>query len=117
VEYITYNMGNRDMPDIYAQAWGQGHIYQANPSCPCYNYCMYICAGSVTTCNYVQFFFYFIDCKPTCKVSEWLCVYCTIYICLLWATKRILYIVGAIILLYMQYTHIHIHVQGYVGLL
>ena len=38
----TYNMGNRDLPDIYAHAlWptapGLGHIYQANPSCPCYN--------------------------------------------------------------------------------
>ena len=44
--YITYNMGNRDLPDIYAHALGPaalglGHIYQANPSCPCYNY--YIC--------------------------------------------------------------------------
>ena len=40
--YITYNMGNRDLPDIYAHALGPaalglGHIYQANPSCPCYN--------------------------------------------------------------------------------
>jgi len=44
-------MGNRDLPDIYALtlrpvALGLGHIYQANPSCPCYNYyimciCMY----------------------------------------------------------------------------
>ena len=36
-------MGNRDLPDIYAHALGPaalglGHIYQANPSCPCYNY-------------------------------------------------------------------------------
>ena len=42
VVYITYNMGNRDLPDIYAHALrpaalGLGHIYQANPSCPCYN--------------------------------------------------------------------------------
>ena len=42
VVYITYNMGNRDLPDIYAHALGPaalglGHIYQANPSCPCYN--------------------------------------------------------------------------------
>ena len=34
-------MGNRDLPDIYAlargpQARGRGHIYQANPDCPCY---------------------------------------------------------------------------------
>ena len=41
--YITYNMGNRDLPDIYAHALGPaalglGHIYQANPSCPCYNF-------------------------------------------------------------------------------
>ena len=41
VVYMTYNMGNRDLPDIYAlargpQARGRGHIYQANPDCPCY---------------------------------------------------------------------------------
>ena len=46
VVYITYNMGNRDLPDIYAHALGPaalglGHIYQAKPSCPCYN--LYIC--------------------------------------------------------------------------
>ena len=42
--YITYNMGNRDLPDIYnyahtlgPAALGLEHIYQANPSCPCYN--------------------------------------------------------------------------------
>ena len=34
-------MGKRDLPDIYAlarglQAQGHGHIYQANPDCPCY---------------------------------------------------------------------------------
>ena len=34
-------MGKRDLPDIYApargpQAQGRGHIYQANPDCPCY---------------------------------------------------------------------------------
>ena len=34
-------MGKRDLPDIYAlargpQARGRGHIYQANPDCPCY---------------------------------------------------------------------------------
>ena len=39
-------MGNRDLPDIYAHALGPaalglGHIYQANPSCPCYNYYIY----------------------------------------------------------------------------
>ena len=38
---ISYNMGKRDLPDIYAlargpQAQGRGHIYQANPDCPCY---------------------------------------------------------------------------------
>ena len=37
----SYNMGTWDLPDIYAQAWGpqarvHGHIYQANPKCPCY---------------------------------------------------------------------------------
>ena len=47
VVYISYNMGNRDLPDIYARALGPaalglGHIYQANPSCPCYNLYMYI---------------------------------------------------------------------------
>jgi len=36
-------MGNWDLPDIYALALGPAalrlrHIYQANPSCPCYNY-------------------------------------------------------------------------------
>ena len=34
-------MDKRDLPDIYAHALGpaargRGHIYQANPSCPCY---------------------------------------------------------------------------------
>ena len=43
VEYISYNMGTRDFPGIYARALGPaalglGHIYQANPSCPWYNY-------------------------------------------------------------------------------
>ena len=47
VEYISYNVGTRDFPDIYARALGPaalglGHIYQANPSCPCYNYYIYI---------------------------------------------------------------------------
>ena len=42
VVYITYNMGNRDLPDIYTLALGPAalrlrYIYQANPSCPCYN--------------------------------------------------------------------------------
>ena len=30
-------MGTRDLPDIYAQARGRGHIYQENPECPHYN--------------------------------------------------------------------------------
>ena len=47
MEYISYNVGTRDFPDIYARALGLaalglGHIYQANPSCPCYNYYIYI---------------------------------------------------------------------------
>ena len=47
MEYISYNMGTRDFPDIYARALGPaalglGHIYQANPSCPWYNYYIYI---------------------------------------------------------------------------
>ena len=29
-------MDKRDLPDIYALARGRGHIYQANPDCPCY---------------------------------------------------------------------------------
>ena len=38
----SYNMGKRDLPDIYAQvrepqARGRGHIHQENPECPCYN--------------------------------------------------------------------------------
>ena len=32
---ISYNMGTRDLPDIYAR--GRGRIYQANPECTCYN--------------------------------------------------------------------------------
>jgi len=40
-------MGKKDLSDIYALALGPaavglGHIYQANPSCPCYNY--YLCS-------------------------------------------------------------------------
>ena len=27
MEYISYNMGTRDFPDIYARALGPGHIY------------------------------------------------------------------------------------------
>jgi len=38
VVYITYTMATRDSPDIYARALGLGHIYQANPSWPWYNY-------------------------------------------------------------------------------
>jgi len=39
--YISYNMGKRDLPDIYAlargqQAQGRGHLYQANLDCPYY---------------------------------------------------------------------------------
>ena len=50
VVYITYNMGNRDLPDIYTLALGPAAlglrcIYQANPYCPCYNLYIhtYIC--------------------------------------------------------------------------
>ena len=42
MEYISYNVGTQDFPDIYVRALGLGHIYQANPSCPCYNYYIYI---------------------------------------------------------------------------
>ena len=46
VVYISYNIGIQDLPDIYAHALGPaalglGHIYQANFSCPCYNYHSY----------------------------------------------------------------------------
>ena len=56
VVYITYNMGNRDLPDIYAHALGPaalglGHIYQANPSCPCYN--LYIFATKNLSYTYI----------------------------------------------------------------
>ena len=37
VVYITYNMGNRDLPDIYTLALRLRCIYQANLSYPCYN--------------------------------------------------------------------------------
>ena len=42
VVYITYDMGNQDLPDKYTHALRPvalrlGHIYQENPSCPCYN--------------------------------------------------------------------------------
>ena len=54
VVYTTYNMGTWDLPDIYTRALGPaalwlGHIYQANPLWPCYNYythtyiCLYSC--------------------------------------------------------------------------
>ena len=65
VVYITYNMGNRDLPDIYAHALGPaalglGHIYQANPSCPCYNLYIIIhcakqlCYNAMIIINYIQ---------------------------------------------------------------
>ena len=39
---INYNMGSWNLSDIHAHvlgplALGLGHIYQANPTCPCYN--------------------------------------------------------------------------------
>ena len=45
-------MGNQDLPDIYAHALGPaalrlGHIYQANPSCPCYNYYIHLATRNV----------------------------------------------------------------------
>ena len=60
VVYITYNMGNRDLPDIYAHALGPaalglGHIYQANPSCPCYNLYIIIVHTHIQAAqNYIQ---------------------------------------------------------------
>ena len=47
VVYITYTMGNRDLPDIYTLALGPAAlglwcIYQANPSCPWYNYYIHL---------------------------------------------------------------------------
>ena len=46
VVYITYTMATWDSPDIYARALGPvalglGHINQANPLWPWYNYYMY----------------------------------------------------------------------------
>ena len=46
-------MGTWNLPDIYARALrpvalGFGHIYQANPSCPCYNYYIYIHIHGIT---------------------------------------------------------------------
>ena len=43
VVYTTYNISTWDMPDIYSHALGPaalrlGHVYKANPLCPCYNY-------------------------------------------------------------------------------
>ena len=34
--FNSYTMARRNLPDIYAQALGLGHIYQANPSWPWY---------------------------------------------------------------------------------
>ena len=53
VEYISYNMGNKDLPDIYTfalrpVALGLRCIYQANPSCPCYNLCIHVCQHLIT---------------------------------------------------------------------
>jgi len=48
VQYITYNTGNRALPDISALALGHCaplgimRIYQAKHSCPCYNYYIYL---------------------------------------------------------------------------
>ena len=52
-------MGNPDLPDIYAHALGPaalglGHIYQANPSCPCYNYHIYT---YINTYEYIIYMF------------------------------------------------------------
>ena len=40
--FVVYIMGNWNLLDIYAHAIGPaalglGHMYQGNPSCPCYN--------------------------------------------------------------------------------
>ena len=48
VVYTSYNMGTWDLSDIYARALGPaalslGHIYQANSSCPHYNYILHTC--------------------------------------------------------------------------
>ena len=45
VLHITCNMCTCDLPDMYAL----GHTYQANPSCPCYNYYMYTYIHTTTT--------------------------------------------------------------------
>ena len=50
----SYNMGTRDLPDIYAQARGQArgheHIYQANPKC----LCIYHFQHSIKICPNLQ---------------------------------------------------------------
>ena len=40
VLHISCNMGTPDLPDMYVcpKPEGRGHTYQANHSCPCYNY-------------------------------------------------------------------------------
>ena len=58
VVYITYTMATRDLPDIYAlargAAQGRGHIYQANPSWPWYNYYIksYMYSDYFKKCSY-----------------------------------------------------------------
>ena len=57
--YITYNMGNRDLPDIYAHVLGPvalrlGYTYQADPSCPCYNLCIRFECVCITMCSLVM---------------------------------------------------------------
>jgi len=46
VLHDSFNMGTRDMPEMYAHSpWAApldfGHAFQANHSCPCYNYKIY----------------------------------------------------------------------------
>ena len=58
VVYITYNIGNRGLPDTYAHALGLGYIYQANPSCPCYK--------SHNTRRYIYIYIYIYVCVCVC---------------------------------------------------
>ena len=48
-------MGQRDLPDIYAIAQRRGHIYLANPDCPCYLVPLrYIVCQTITKFSHLQ---------------------------------------------------------------
>ena len=67
---IANNMGNWDLLDVYAHTFrpavlGLGQIYQANPSCPCYN--LYI---HTNTCTFIIIAIYCMYIYALCK-----CIY------------------------------------------